>query len=246
MIHLPAINPLRTAALLVLAGTISFVTFQILQPQTIAYVQVREGVTLEAGQVLQWEHVDTGELTFGGTMMKDSVLPPGLIAWTEIETYLGVPLSRPIHGPSPLLTSDFERNGASALDLPADETLSLMSIPVDNVSGVTPELSRGDRVHLYASFEDEQGAHSGMLFRDMPVVAVQRELDGSVTELVAVSIALTMEEAVLLTHALHYGKIRLSKALVQEKAHPGIGDRTFANALMKTQKRWERKEAEAH
>ncbi|WP_241236270.1 RcpC/CpaB family pilus assembly protein [Brevibacillus marinus] len=237
--NLPAVHPLRLLALLLLAGALSLASYQVLKPQTFSYVKVREGVTAEAGQTLKREQIEEGVLTLGGFFSDTSGLPPGMIPWTEAEQYLEVPLSRPVHGAAPLLISD-------VADFPAepalfgDEVLTGLSIPVDDATGLTPQLSVGDRVHVYASFEDEAGAHSGLLLKDMPVVHVQREWDGAVAELTAVTIALTTEEAVLLTHAQHYGKIRLGKAYLREEPTPGIGDRMFAAALMRTQKRWDR------
>ncbi|UFJ40576.1 RcpC/CpaB family pilus assembly protein [Brevibacillus humidisoli] len=238
--NMPVVHPVRIAAVLLLAGAISLASYQILRPETFSYVKVRDGVTVEAGQTLQWEQLEEGVLTIGGLFVDHSGLPPGLIPWSEAEQYLELALNRRVHGASPLLISDFIPAGGDELDLVADESMTGLSIPVDNVIGVTPQLAVGDRVHVYASFEDEQGAHTGLLLQDMPVMVVQREWDGAVTELAAVTIALTQEEAVLLTHALHYGKIRLGKAFVREQARPGIGDRTFAAALIRTQKRWDR------
>jgi pilus assembly protein CpaB len=56
--------------------------------------------------------------------------------------------------------------------------------------------------------------------------------------LAAVTIGLTLDQAVLLTHALHYGKIHLAEASRLEAKGPGIGDHAFASALLKTKKRW--------
>jgi pilus assembly protein CpaB len=165
-----------------------------------------------------------------------------LIPWTEVRSYIGQPLARQVEGGRPLLASDVERSGESGMDRSLAAAVTGMSIPVDNV--ITPHISVGDRVHLYASFEDESGAHSGLLLRSMPVIAVQRDWEGDLPQMEAVTISLKLEEAVLLTHALHYGKIRLGKAAISDRQNTGIGDQAFAAALMKTKKRWREGEEE--
>lgn len=239
MRKLPAVHPLRLLALLCLAGALTLISYQVLEPQTFTYVKVREGVRLTAGQTLEREQVEEGVLTLGGLLSASSSVPPGMIPWSAVEQHLGVPLSRSVQGAAPLLISDFADGGTDVSALYGEEATIGFTIPLDGAAHVTPLLSVGDRVHVYASFEDENGAHTGLLLTDMPVLDVLREWDGAVAEITAVTIALTTEEAVLLTHAQHYGKVRLGKAYVRGEPKPGIGDRMFAAALLRTQKRWD-------
>jgi pilus assembly protein CpaB len=232
-----SVSPIRTVAALLLAVSVGYGSYTVLKPQTFAYVKLREGVTVEGGSLLKEEHIERAVLTLGGMFAGNNLPMPGLIPWEDAPAYIGLPLVRRISGGMPLFVSDLDSQG-EGMERDLDETKTGMSIPVDNILGVTPHLSVGDRVHLYASFEDEDGAHSGLLLREMPVIALQRELEGDVPQLVAVTIALKLEEAVLLTHALHYGKIHLGKASLSGGKGAGIGDAAFAKALMKTKKRW--------
>jgi pilus assembly protein CpaB len=230
-------SPIRIVAALLLAASVGYGSYTVLKPQTFAYVKLKEGVAVEGGSVLKEEHIERAVLTLGGMLAGDAQPVPGLIPWEDAASYVGLPLVRRISGGMPLFAADIDSQG-EGIDRDLDETTTGMSIPVDNIQGVTPHLTVGDRVHLYASFEDEEGAHSGLLLREMPVIALQRELEGDVPQLVAVTIALRLEEAVLLTHALHYGKIHLGKASLTGGKGAGIGDPAFAKALMKTKKRW--------
>lgn len=234
-----SISPIRIVAALLLAASIAYGCYSILKPQTFAYAKLRDGVVLESGSTLQAEHMEKALFTVGGILtQKDSPLP-GLVAWEKAPDYVGLPLSRRLTGGEPLFYSDLEQQAEGSLnrELAGDQTG--ISIPVDNILAVTPYLSVGDRVHLYASFEDDDGAHTGLLLREMPVIALQRQLEDEVPQLVAVTIALKTDEAVLLTHALHYGKIHLGKAASSAGGKgAGIGDPAFASALMKTKKRW--------
>jgi pilus assembly protein CpaB len=234
-----SVHPLRLLALLLLSTSVAFGAFQFLKPQTITYIQLRESVEKESGQLLQADDLEPLTLTLGN-IFQASVSPiPGLIPWEQLPRYVGLPFSHQVKGGRPLLASDLETSNQPQQEKMLDASMTGMSIPVNNIAGVTPHLAKGERVHVYASFENEVGAHSGLLLQNMPIIGVQREMEGDRPNLVAVTLSLTRSEAVLLTHALHYGQIRLGLAAGLDEQKSGIGDITFANDLMKTKKRWE-------
>jgi len=237
-LKLPAIHPLRLIAGLLLAIAIGFGAYPIFKPTAFSYVMLQEDIVIEGGETLKEEHIEEGVITLGKVFGEVSSPVPGLIPWSQAADYLGLPLARRVQGGQPLLATDLDMEGGGSWDRELKGAKTGMSIPVDDILGVTPHLSVGDRVHVYASFEDEDGAHSGLLLKEMPVIFLQREMDEETPHLSAVTIALTNREAVLLTHALHYGKIRLGKVAVTEGNQPGVGDNAFAAALMKTKKRW--------
>jgi pilus assembly protein CpaB len=232
------VNPLRLAAALLLAACVAYGSYQVVKPHTFSYVKLREGVVKGGGMPLAEEDVEEAVLVLGSSPLGSDSPIAGLIPWSEVETYVGQTLARQVTGGLPLLKPDMEIEGRSSLEQPLAPTETAMSVPVDNILGVTPHIAIGERVHLYASFEDEEGSHSGLLLRDMPVVGVQREQESDAPRLEAVTIALSLNEAVLLTHALHYGKVRLGRAGLSDGKRNGIGDESFAAALMRTRKRW--------
>lgn len=237
-LKMPAIHPLRLIAGLLLAIAIGFGAYPIFKPTIYSYVKLREDVVIEGGEVLQEEDIEEGVITLGKVFGEVTTPVPGLIPWAEATSYLGLPLARRVEGGQPLLATDIDQDGGGSMDRELKGAKTGMSIPVDDILGVTPHLTVGDRVHVYASFEDEDGAHTGLLLKAMPVIFLQRELQQDVPHLSAVTIALSNREAILLTHALHYGKIRLGKVAAGEGTEPGVGDQVFAAALMKTKKRW--------
>lgn len=243
---LPAIHPVRFMAILLLAGTVAFGSYQIIKPSTFTYIKLKEGITVEGGSKLSEEMIEPSTIITGGFPISGTDQPPieGLIAWSQRGEIAGIPVIRRLTGGVPLLTSDVKQDDEENMDAQLPDSTTGMSIAVDNIVGVTPHLTVGDKVHVYASFEDEQGAHTGLLLRSMPVISLQREMEGENPKLSGVTIALRLEEAVLLTHAIHYGKIHLGKASSMESKPHGIGDLTFANALMKTKKRWSTQEVE--
>jgi len=239
-----SVRPLRILALLLLAVCVALGAYQLLKPQTVAYVQLRDGVEKESGQQLQAEDVEPLILTLGSSFRQTLNPIPGLLLWDHVADYIGMQLARHVTGGRPLLESDFEQTGQLHQVQNLDATMTGMSIPVDNIAGISPYVSPGERVHVYASFENESGAYSGLLLQNMLVIGVQREMEGNNPSLVAVTLSLTRNEAVLLTHALHYGKIRLGLAPSGADLKPGIGDAQFADNLMRTKKRWGSQEEE--
>lgn len=239
-----SVHPLRLLALLLLAACVAAGAYQIVKPHTVTYIQLRENVQKESGQLLEAADMEPLVLTLGNVFQKPARPIPGLVPWEKAPDLVGMSLNRSVKGGRPLLESDLELTGQSLTEKQLGASMTGMSIPVDNVAGVSPYLSTGERVHVYASFEDDDGAHSGLLLQNMPVVGVQREMEGEQPSLVAVTLSLTQSEAVLLTHALHYGKIRLGLAPVTEAQKSGIGDAGFAADLIKTKKRWGNQEEE--
>lgn len=233
-----SVHPLRLLALLLLASCMGIGAYTILKPHEITFIQLRSTVEKESGQLLEAKDVEPLTLTLGGLFQKTSDPIPGLIPWTEGQQLIGLPFSRPVKGGRPLLLGDLELVNQTGKEASPKDVRTGMSIPVDNVAGVSPHISTGERVHVYASFEDEAGAHSGILLQNMPILAVQREMEGDQPKLQAVTLSLGREEAILLTHALHYGKIRLGLAGIMDDQQSGIGDAGFAAELMRTKKRW--------
>ena len=239
-----SVHPLRILALLLLAVCVALGAYQLLKPQTVTYIQLRDGIEKESGQQLEAEDVEPLVLTMGSTFQRTSNPIPGLLLWDHVADYVGMQLARRVTGGRPLLESDLEKAGQLHQRQRLDETMTGMSIPVDNIAGISPYVSPGERVHVYASFENDSGAYSGLLLQNMPIIAVQREMEGNNPSLVAVTLSLTRNEAVLLTHALHYGKIRLGLAPVGDAQKSGIGDAQFAGNLMRTKTRWGSQEEE--
>lgn len=242
---LPPIHPLRFVAICFLAGTIGFGSYQMWNPYTFHYIRLKEGISVEGGTILQSTMIEPASLKVGGFTSPEGSPIQGFFQWNQRDQVIGSVVSRRLVGGEPLLSSDLqEEDKLHTVEKKTDSTMTGMSIGVDNITGVTPHLTVGDKVHIYASFEDEQGAHTGLLLRSMPVISLQREQEGESMNLVGVTITLRTEQAVYLTHALHYGKVRLGTASINDSQQPGIGDQVFASSLIKTKKRWNAQEEE--
>jgi len=236
-LKMPSVHPLRLVASLLLAGAIAYSSYHILKPQVFSYVMVKNGTVIEGGSTLQLDQLEEAMIKSGDFFRKTTIPIPGLIPWSEVKSIVGMPVTRLVHGGEPLLLGDINYEGQLEQQLSASKTG--MTLPIDEVDGVPSQLSVGDKVHIYASFEDDQGAHSGLLLKAIPIIFVQHEEEAAALAVTSVTVALTVDEAVMLTHALHYGKIRLGKAALADQSASGVGDLSFAKALMKTKKRWE-------
>lgn len=233
--NIPSIHPIRLVAVLLLVTVVAYSSYHYLKPQTFAYIKVREGTTIQGGTALQFDHVEKGVIFLGDFWPKKENPVPGLVPWSQITRLLGQPVGRQVQAGSPLLLTDIGHNGQLNDSLGKHKTS--ISLPIEK-EGIVPPLSVGDKVHVYASFEDDDGAHTGLLLQYMPITDVLREKEGKKYTQVAVMLTVSTDEAVMLTHALNYGKIRLGKASLQDGVEPGVGDLAFAKALMKTKKRW--------
>ncbi|CCF15362.1 putative uncharacterized protein [Brevibacillus laterosporus GI-9] len=229
---------IRLLVITLLAIACGFLTYQTVRPELFYYIRVREQSELEIGTPLSLDHVEKGVLEMGNRFFSSSVEVPGFIPWEEVSHVIGIPVIRHVKAGVPLLKADISTSTEENQLQGNHPNQTAMTIPVDNISGVSAQLQERDRVHIYASFKDEEGAHTGLLLKAMPVVGVQRGLDGEGAILKAVTISLTLHEGRLLAHALHYGKLHLGKAGYGKDLTSGIGDAHFAKALMKGNKSW--------
>lgn len=233
------ISYIRLLVITLLAITCGFLSYQAVRPEMFYYIKVKEQSELEIGAPLSLDHIEKGTLEMGNRFFSSSVGVPGLIPWKEVRNVIGMPLIRHVKAGVPLLMGDIPTTSTEEIQIKSKEpNQTAVTIPVDNITGISAQLQEGERVHLYASFEDAEGAHTGLLLKAMPIVGVQRGMDGDGSNLKAVTISLKLHEARLLTHALHYGKLHLGKAGYSKDQTAGVGDTQFAAALMKTKKRW--------
>ncbi|WP_232699059.1 hypothetical protein [Brevibacillus daliensis] len=233
------ISYVRVIAILLFAVAVGWATYQAVRPDMFTYINLKENVVLDAGTSIEIEDVEMGSVALHRSLFSAEGSIPGFIAWENIQDVIGLPVTRQLSGGIPLSEGDIAMSTDQQAVLADDPNQTAISLPVDNISGISAHLQVGDRVHLYASFEDDEGAHTGLLLRAMPVVFLQRGLDSDGPSLKAVTISLSLYEATLLTHALHYGKIHLGKAAYSNDQKVGVGDVAFAAALMKTKKRWQ-------
>ncbi|MGG0756422.1 hypothetical protein [Brevibacillus laterosporus] len=238
------ISYIRLLVITLLAIACGFLSYQAVRPEVFYYIKVKEQSELEMGTPLSLDHIEKGVLEMGNRFFSSSVEVPGFIPWKEASNLIGLPVTRHVKAGGPLLMGDIPISTEESQIQINKPNQTALTIPVDNISGVSAQLQERERVHIYASFKDDEGAHTGLLLKAMPVVSVQRGVDGDGAVLKAVTISLTLHEARLLTHALHYGKLHLGKAGYGKDQISGIGDIHFATAMMKSNKRWTDMEGE--
>lgn len=107
---------------------------------------------------------------------------------------------------TPLMKSMLSVAGGSAIEMAMDSTKVAVTIPIDNITGVTSELKEGSRVNIYAtglSGENE----TTLLFQGVKLLAVNK---GSSGELSGVTLEVTSEESLKLVNATSQASLYLS------------------------------------
>lgn len=135
---------------------------------------------------------------------KDAV-PPNAITdkkevvgkYTATDIFKGMAASKP-----QFLTED--KKSIIATQVP-DGNIA-MTVPVNNITGVHPNITTNERVNVYG-FLDDKG--SFLLFQNVSIVNVFKNVNND-KELSGVSLAVTPEEATVLNFFLEKGTIRLA------------------------------------
>lgn len=98
----------------------------------------------------------------------------------------------------PLVLSLLTAYGGSTVEMTMDPSKIAISIPMDNISGVTGDLKAGSRVNVYATGVDTDGVYKTiLLFQNMRIIAAPK---GGNDALTSVTIEVTVEESLKLVY----------------------------------------------
>ena len=101
-----------------------------------------------------------------------------------------------------LLTS----GGGSRIEMQMDTTKIAITVPVNNITGVTNELKTGSRVNVYASSGGNTDVITKMIFQNMRVLATQYDKNGS---LLSVTLECDTDQSMELVYYSTYASIYL-------------------------------------
>lgn len=113
----------------------------------------------------------------------------------------GDSLLNSVHKGQALTLSTLSVSSGSAIEMNMKSTAIAVTIPVSNITGVTPSLRVGSRVNIYSSSDSK----TELILQNMRIINVNKS-DG---ELVSVTIETTNEESLKLIHAATYTKLYL-------------------------------------
>jgi Flp pilus assembly protein CpaB len=127
------------------------------------------------------------------------------VTGSEISSILnsGDSLRIDVSSGTPLMLSMLSVNGGSSIEMTMDPTKIAVTVSVNDITGVTDELTAGARVNVYASGINADG--TTLIFQNMRVLSVKK--DGS--SLDAVTLEVTADESLKLIYATTYSSIYL-------------------------------------
>lgn len=148
---------------------------------------IKAAADISAGRPLSEDKVTTEEVP-------EKFLPPNPITKDEFDVYSGTPVSSNIEEGAMILASDFEvgeRSSNLSGRVPPGERA--MSIPVDEISGVSGLLRPGDRVDILGTFpvsdeeevvpeaggEESTGYVTMTLLQNVTLLAVGQQISGA-------------------------------------------------------------------
>ena len=142
-----------------------------------------------------------------GTIDAKYVTSDDLAAIIDKGDYLGVD----VYKGTPFMTTQTATIGGSTVERRLSDYKTAITIPVNNISGVSPEINAGARINIYASYSTESFQVEELLFQNVKILDVQatgNEEDGYV--LSAFTIEVDPQDAMKLLHAINNWKIDIT------------------------------------
>ena len=112
---------------------------------------------------------------------------------------------------TPFMTTETTDIGGSTVERRLGEYKTALTIPVNNISGVSPEIEAGARINIYASYTTESYQVEQLLFQNVKILDVQAT--GTAEDgytLSGFTIELEPQDAIKLLHAINNWKIDIT------------------------------------
>lgn len=133
---------------------------------------------------------------------------------SNIQEAIGHYLRYDVYKGTPFLSNNVDIMGGSPAEVHLSENMVAVTVPVDNMTGVTHLLGTDSRINIYAGFEDNFEKHTAQILANVRVLDVLVDYSQDIPTLMGVTVEVTQEEAVKLTHAMMFGSIRLGAVKV--------------------------------
>lgn len=116
-----------------------------------------------------------------------------------------------VYAGTPFMTTETTTLGGSVVERRLQDYKTAITIPVTNISGVSPEISAGAKINIYTSYETDSYEIEELLFQNVKILDVQATGDKeSGYVLSAITIQINPEDALRLLHAINYQKIDIT------------------------------------
>lgn len=142
-----------------------------------------------------------------GTLDAKYITADDLVAIIQKGDSLGVD----VYKGTPFMTTQAATIGGSTVERRLSDYKTAITIPVTNISGVSPEINAGARINIYASYDTDSYQVEELLFQNVKILDVQaigNEEEGY--QLSAFTIEVDPQDAMKLLHAINNWKIDIT------------------------------------
>ncbi len=122
--------------------------------------------------------------------------------YQNVITSAGI-LRSDVHSGNALMSSMLTTTGGNSIEMSMKQNAVAITIGANYITAVTPELSAGSRVNVYASYSDN--GNTTLLLENLRVLAVNKS-DGGIS---SVTLEVDTSQSLQLIHAYTYGSIQL-------------------------------------
>lgn len=194
--------------IVIFGGVIAYLSYQFLgSTKTIMYVFANN---YEAGTKItrnMFEEVEVDESIVTNLNYKNQNNgKPCFVTKASLDTiinkgeYLGVD----VYQGTPFMTTETASYSVSTVERRLSDYKTAITIPVNNLSGVSPEIQAGARINIYASYSTESYEVVQLLFQNVKILDVQSTGDSSAGyTLTGFTIEVDPNDAMKLLHAIN-------------------------------------------
>lgn len=123
----------------------------------------------------------------------------------------GDTLGTDVYAGTPFMTTETSTIGGSSVERRLGDYKTAITIPVNNISGVSPEISAGAKINIYTCYTTSSYQVEELLFQNVKILEVQATGDKeSGYTLSAITIEINPEDALQLLHAINYQKLDIT------------------------------------
>ena len=123
----------------------------------------------------------------------------------------GDTLGTDVYAGTPFMTTQTATIGGSSVERRLGDYMTAITIPVNNISGVSPEISAGAKINIYSSYSTDDYEVEELLFQNVKILEVQATGDEeSGYVLNAITIELQPKDALVLLHSINFRKIDIT------------------------------------
>ena len=155
---------------------------------TLVTAEMLSSVEVDSNIVVSGHARSTGDFYVTQSNYRDVLSSAGVL---RADVYAG----------NPFMSSMLTTTGGNSIEMTMKTNAVAVTVGVDNITGITPELSTGSRVNVYASYNDS----TTLILENIRVLYV----GGDGSSISSVSLEVDIRQSLQLVHAYTYGKVQL-------------------------------------